>query len=251
MMTAGEKVMALVDGQLAPAEVPALVQELARNGALVAELQGYLAMSSSRLAQAYAAKIDEPVPRQLIDKVMATPIQATAPRPASVSLSLAARLAGWLRASCRVPTWSLAAAPALAAAAAFAVAVAVQPAGHGGRGGLASLDVSAALENTASGKEAAIASVRPILSFNSKTAGWCRQFEARMGEKTAQGLACRGQGGEWRLIASTPPTATRSGYMPAGAGRRKMIDDLVTTMIAGEPLSFEGEAVAIKKRWQQ
>ena len=35
--------MALVDGQLSPVEVPALVQELARNAALVAELQGYLA----------------------------------------------------------------------------------------------------------------------------------------------------------------------------------------------------------------
>ncbi len=249
MMTAGEKVMALVDGQLAPAEVPALVQELARNGELVAELQGYLAMSSSRMAHAYAAKIDEPVPRQLIDTVMATPIQAAAPRP-SVPLSLAAKLAGWLRASCRVPAWSLAAAPALAAAAAFAVAVAIQPAGRSGPGGFASLDVSAALEYTASGKEAALASVRPILSFNSRTAGWCRQFETRTGDKIAQGLACRDQGGDWRLIASTPPTATSSGYTPAGAGRRKMIDDLVTSMIVGEPLSFEGEAVAIKKRWR-
>ena len=62
MMNAGEKAMALVDGQLSPVEVPALVQELARNAALVAELQGYLAMSRSRIAQAYAAKTDEPVP---------------------------------------------------------------------------------------------------------------------------------------------------------------------------------------------
>jgi hypothetical protein len=250
MTTAGEKAMALVDGQLSPAEVPSLVQELARNGALVAELQGYLTMSRSRLADAYAAKAEEPVPRRLIDAVMAAPIQAGAPRPASLAMPLAGRLIGWLRASCRVPAWSLAAAPTLAAAAAFAVAAAILPGGQGGAGGLASADVGAALERTASGKEAALASVRPILSFNSKNAGWCRQFEARTGNKTAQGLACRSRGGEWRLIALTPPTATGGGYAPAGADRRKMIDDLVTSMISGEPLSPEGEAAAIGKAWR-
>jgi anti-sigma factor RsiW len=251
MMTAGEKAMALVDGQLAPAEVPALVQELARNGALVAELQGYLAMSRSRIAQAYAVKPDEPVPRRLIDAVMAMPIQSGAPRPASLATPVAERLIGWLRASCRVPGWSLAAAPALAAAAAFAVAAAILPGGRGGADGLPSADVGAALERTASGKDVALASVRPMLSFNSKDGRWCRQFEVRSaGNRTSHGLACRGRHGEWQLIAATPPTGTGAGYMPAGADRRKMIDDLVTSMIVGEPLSVEGEAAAIGKGWQ-
>ena len=183
MTNSGEKAMALVDGQLAPTEVPALVQELARNGALVAELQGYLAMSRSRVAQAYAAKADEPVPRRLIDAVMEAPIQAGASRPAAFASPLGGRLVGWLRGSCRVPAWSLAAAPTLAAATAFAVAVAVLPVGRGGTGALASADVGAALERTASGKEAALASVRPMLSFNSKDAGWCRQFEMRSAEE--------------------------------------------------------------------
>jgi hypothetical protein len=251
MMTAGEKAMALVDGQLAPAEVPALVQELARNDALVTELQGYLAMSRNRVAQAYAAKTDEPVPRRLIDAVMATPIRTGAPRPASLATSVSERLIGWLRASCRMPAWSLAAALTLAAAAAFAVAAAILPGGRGGAANLASADVGAALERTPSGKEAALASVRPMLSFNSKDGRRCRQFEVRSaGNKTSHGLACRGRRGEWQLIASTPPTGTGGGYMPAGADRRKIIDDLVTSMISGEPLSPEGEAAAIGKAWQ-
>jgi hypothetical protein len=251
MMKSGEKAMALVDGQLAPAEVPALVQELARNGALVAELQGYLALSRIRVAQAYAAKAAEPVPRRLIDAVMAAPMQAATRRPAAFASPLGGRLAGWLRGSCRVPAWSLAAAPALAAAAAFAIAAAVLPVGRGGMGGLASVDVGAALEKTASGKEAALASVRPTLSFNSKDAGWCRQFEMRSaGKQISYGLACRGRGGQWRVIASTAPSSTAGGYVPAGADRRKAIDDLVTSMLVGEPLSLEGEAVAIGKEWQ-
>jgi hypothetical protein len=246
MMNAGEKAMALVDGQLSPVEVPALVQELARNAALVAELQGYLAISRSRIAQAYAAKTDERVPRRLIDTVMETPLAAEPPRSAAPA-SLLDRLIDWLRGSYRVPAWSLAAAPMLAAATAFAIAVAILPVG---RGGPASTDLGAVLERTASGKETALATVRPMLTFSSKDAGWCRQFEVRSARKqTSHGLACRGTGGDWRVVASTAPSAA-GGYAPAGSERRKMIDDLVTSMIAGEPLSVEGEAAAIGKAWQ-
>jgi hypothetical protein len=252
MRSAGEKAMALVDGQLAPAEVPALVQELARNATLLAELQDYLATSRSRLAQAYAATSDEPVPTRLVDALLATPVATEVPRRAAAASSLGRRLVEWLRSSCRVPTWSLAAAPTLAAAAAFAAAAAILPAGQGNLapGGLASIDLGAALERTASGKDAALASLRPMLSFNSKNAGWCRQFELRgAGKQTSHGLACRGQGGGWRMIAATAPSAA-GGYAPAGVDRRKVIDDIVTSMIVGEPLSPEGETAVIGRGWQ-
>ena len=89
-----------------------------------------------------------------------------------------------------------------------------------------STDLGAALERTASGKETALATVRPMLSFNSKDAGWCRQFEVRAPRKqTSHGLACRGEAGDWRVVASTAPSAA-GGYAPAGAERRKVIDDL-------------------------
>lgn len=248
MMNAGEKAMALVDGQLSPVEVPALVQELARNAALVAELQGYLAISRSRIAHAYAPKTDERVPRRLIDAVMETPVAAKTPRSAAPASPLD-RLVDWLRGSYRVPAWSLAAAPVLAAATAFAVAVAIPPVGRDAPP--ASTDLGAALERTASGKDTALATVRPMLSFNSKDAGWCRQFEVvRSARKeTSHGLACRGRGGDWRVVASTAPSAA-SRYTPAGAQRRKMIDDLVTSMIVGEPLSVEREAAVMGKAWQ-
>jgi hypothetical protein len=90
-----------------------------------------------------------------------------------------------------------------------------------------------------------------MLSFSSKDAGWCRQFEVRGADKrTSHGLACRSRAGNWRVIASTAPSAAGGGYVPAGAGPRKMIDDIVTSMIIGEPLSSEGEAAVINKGWQ-
>jgi hypothetical protein len=90
-----------------------------------------------------------------------------------------------------------------------------------------------------------------MLSFRSKDAGWCRQFEMRGAEKQiSYGLACRRRGGDWRMIASTAPSSATGGYVPAGADRRKAIDDLVTSIIVGEPLSPEDEAAAIGKEWQ-
>jgi hypothetical protein len=247
MKSAGEKAMALVDGQLAPAEVPALVQELARNATLVAELQDYLATTRSRIALAYAARADEPVPRRLIDAIMAKPPVG---QPAARASTAGGRLMAWLLGSYRVPAWSLAAAPTLAAAVAFAVATVVLPAAQLGYWAGLSSEMGAALERTASGKDAALASLRPMLSFNSKNAGWCRQFEVRSaGKQLSHGLACRVQAGDWRVVASTAPSAT-GGYVPAGTGPRKMIDDIVSSMLVGEPLSSEGEASAIARGWQ-
>jgi hypothetical protein len=269
MRCAGEKAMALVDGQLAPAEVPTLVQELARNAALVAELQGYLATSQGRIGQVFAAKADEPVPPRLVDAIRSAPVGAAPATPAAPPKQaragrLATRVSDWLGRSCRVPAWSLAAAPALAAAAAFVITVSILPTGlpvgqvgrdgpqahAGAMGALASTELGAALERAGSGKDTTLASVRPMLTFASKDAGWCRQFEVRgSARQTSHGLACRGLAGNWRVVALTPPSASGK-YLPAGADRRKLVDDMVTSMIAGEPLSPEGEAVVIEKRWQ-
>ena len=93
-------------------------------------------------------------------------------------------------------------------------------------------------------------SVRPVLSFNSKTGAWCRQFEVRHANRqVSHALACRGEDGRWNVIASTAPGA--GGITPAGADRRKTIDDLAASMMRGEPLSQADEAHAIGKGWRQ
>ena len=110
MRKAGEKAMALVDGQLAPAEVPGLVQELARDPSLVAELQTYLALSRSRIASAFAAKDEEPVPAWLTETI--TRGGNSAERQPARQSGFGQSLLRWLQGSYRVPAWSLAAAPA-------------------------------------------------------------------------------------------------------------------------------------------
>jgi hypothetical protein len=245
MSTAGEKAMALVDGQLAPAELPELVQELARNAPLVAEVQEYLALSRSRLASAFAAKGEEPVPGRLVDTIMRAP--APAPVVAPAGRPLFARALAWLHGNYRVPAWSLAAAPALAALMLVAVWWAAPVAG---RGPLLEADLGPALERTESGKDAPLGTVRPVLTFHSKAAGWCRQFDVRHTSKqVSHALACRGADGRWEVVSSTPPA--RTGLTPAGSDRRKAIDDLAAGMMRGDPLAPADEAKIIGGGWRQ
>jgi hypothetical protein len=245
MRKAGEKAMALVDGQLAPADVPGLVQELARDPSLVAELQTYLALSRNRIASAFAAKDEEPVPAWLTETI--TRGGNSAERQPARQSGFGQSLLRWLQGSYRVPAWSLAAAPAaIVLLAVLAGGLAVP---HPGRGDGMKTDLSAALEGAASGKDAAVATVRPVLTFSSKSAGWCRQVEVRHANRqVSHALACRSEDGKWNVVSSTPPGP--AGFAPAGADRRKAIDDLATSMMRGDPLSAEAEAALIARHWQ-
>jgi hypothetical protein len=250
MKNPGEKAMALVDGQLAPAEVPDLVRELARSPALVAELQAYLATAGSRIAEPFEAKRGEPLPARLVDTVMRAPATGSGvqqPREAPI-VQHARGLLERLQRRHRVPAWSLAAGPALAAAlVAFGAWLATPPAG---RGDLVQANLMLALERTESGKDAALVALRPVLSFKSKAAAWCRQYELRYATRQAShGLACRNDGGRWDVLAATPPAGT--GFRPAGSGERKAIDELVTAMIVDQPLSRADEAARIGKGWSR
>jgi hypothetical protein len=244
MKNAGEKSMALVDGELAPAEVPELVQELARNPALVAELQTYLATAGRRIAGPFEAKHSEPLPAWLVDKVMRAPVAESS--PAQPSARHARGLIERLRRGYRVPAWSLAAGPALAAVLVALGAWLVAP--PPGRSGLEA-NLGLALERTESGKDAPLVALRPVLSFKSKTAAWCRQYELRYATRQAShGLACRNDGGRWDVVAATPPATI--GTRPAGSGQREAIDELVTAMI-DQPLSRADEAARIGKGWSR
>jgi hypothetical protein len=239
--------MALVDGQLAPAEVPDLVRELARDPALVAELQAYLATAERRLAEPFEARRGEPLPARLVEAVMQAPVAGDSRRERPMA-DRPRGLLDRLKQRYRVPGWSLAAGPALAAAAlALGVWLAAPP--HG-RVGPVEANLSRALERTESGREAALVALRPVLSFKSKTAQWCRQYELRHATKqVSYGLACRNDGGRWDVLAATPPSsiATR----PAAPGPRKAIDELVTAMMGSQPLSSSDEAARIGEGWSR
>jgi hypothetical protein len=228
MKFASEKTMALADGQLAAADAPELVQELARNPALVEELQAYLAMSRSRIARPYRVLSQEAVPDRLIETVMRTPVRAASRAAAGPLAFVRARLAG-LRERYSVPGWSLAAGPALAGALVAVSAWFLMPTSS--LGALVSTNLDSALEKTASGGDAPLVTLRPTLSFKSNAATWCRQYEVRYGSKHASyAVACRADTGGWQVVMETVPSPIAR--MPASTFARRAVDDFVTANMA-------------------
>ena len=143
------KTLALADAELSAAEVPALVQELARNPSLVRALQVYIAVGRRRIAKPYAAKRDEPVPQWLVDTVMRTPMERAADRSASV-VSFGSKLLERMRSRYHTPGWAVAG-PALAAV--LALFVWQQATGAATGGLLMTAKLQNALERTASGED--------------------------------------------------------------------------------------------------
>ena len=115
MKFASEKAMALVDGQLAPAEAPAVIQEIAHTPALMRLVQKYLAVNPWKIRQLYRDLEQEPVPDRLTDAVLYSPmgeVRRSSPGFVEKLAALAART----REKYMVPGWSLAAGPAMAGA---------------------------------------------------------------------------------------------------------------------------------------
>jgi hypothetical protein len=199
-------------------------------------------MSRGRIAAVYTAKSEESVPTWLVDSIMRQPV--TSPAPGWLA-DFGRGVLQWLQRRLQVPVWSLAPAAAVLLAVLW-----VGFAGQIAATALVDAVLGAALEKTESGRDSPLATLRPVLSFNSKAAGWCRQYDVRYANKqVSYGLACRGEDGRWNVVSSTVRGTT--GPMPAGADRRKVIDDLVTAMMRNQPLSQTDEAGAIGREWRR
>ena len=242
MEYAFRKTLALADAELSAAEVPALVQELARNPSLVRALQVYIAVGRRRIAKPYAAKRDEPVPQWLIDTVMRAPMERAADRSASV-VSLGSKLLERMRRSYRAPGWAVAG-PALAAV--LALFVWQQATGAAPGGLLMTAKLQNALEHTASGEDPSLRGFMPLLTYWSHDQAWCRQFEMRSSEERTFGVACRADGGNWRVVMQTPPGPL--GMLPAGSPRQHL-DGYVASRMSGQPLETPQIVDVMKSDW--
>ena len=236
------KTLALADAELSPAEVPALVRELARNPSLVRALQVYIAVGRRRIARPYDAKREEPVPQWLIDTVMRAPIERAADRSASV-VSFGSKLLERMRRRYQH------AGMGRGRAGICCRACAVRLAADGGivHGGLLmTAQLQNALERTASGEDPSLRGFRPLLTYWSHDQAWCRQFEMRSSEERTVGVACRADDGNWRVVMQTPPGPL--GMLPAGSPRQHL-DGYVATKMNGQPLETPQVEDVIKSGW--
>lgn len=235
------RALALADAELSPAELPALVDELARNPSMVRALQVYMAVGRQRLAKTYEAKRSEPVPQWLIDTVMHAPVEQPAGQSSKV-VSYGSALLERMRRRYRMPGWSLAAGPAFAAVLAGAFAWLLLPASTHGET-LMTAQLQSALERTATSQ----AAFRPLLTYWSNDQNWCRQFETRSDVERTFAIACRADDGNWRVIMQTPPGALGA-ILPAGSPREHL-DRYVATSVSGQPLELSQVEEVIESGW--
>lgn len=112
--------------------------------------------------------------------------------------------------------------------------------------------VAAALDVQPSGQKVILnnsQSLLPRLTFSDKQQRYCRQYQLTAGTSRSEHIACRTKQG-WQLHASVtlPDLAEDNVYRTASGGA--VLDDVIDTMIDGQPVSSTDEAQLIERHWQ-
>jgi hypothetical protein len=92
---------------------------------------------------------------------------------------------------------------------------------------------------------------RPILSFQSKSGDWCREFILEAHAENWRGVACHDRSG-WttRAIGIEKIVRSRDQYRPAGSGNAAEVSNFVDTQAEGIALSSSQEAELIQNGWK-
>lgn len=101
-------------------------------------------------------------------------------------------------------------------------------------------------ENLADGRQ-----LRPMLSFQSKSGEWCREFLISDADSSWRGVACRDDSG-WQTEAIGVQDVLDHGaqYRPAGAAQAAEVDAYIDANAADIPLSLSQEAELIARGWR-
>ena len=225
-MTGDERLIAFVDGELAPEEAARFEAEMAADPALAARVARHRALAD-RLSAIYAPVLEEPIPPQLLSAASAA--NDAAPRAAR-----------------RPPPWAALAASLLVGVVAGRLAwpSSAPLAEEGGR-----LTATGHLARALStGLAAQPGVVKVGLTFRTADGRYCRTF-ASTPDRLA-GLACRDDG-HWtaRTVTAWAPRP-QSVYRQAGSDTPPEVLASVDSLMAGEPLDAAAERAARDKGWK-
>lgn len=263
-----ETLIAYLDAQLAAdAEYDHIDNALAADAGLRLRLQ-QLVESGVRARQAFAPKLDEPVPARLIAAIINTPLPAPAgsrgPAPARPRITLPSGITAWLSAH-------------LGGAAAFAAVMLLSlgtllgyqllPTSIDTPSGPPPLALQGepvrdnallvALETAPSGRALNLGNTRVelVVSFMNAADQFCREFGvAHRGPftRTELGIACRESENHWRVafMASEDGDASApDAYRTASDRLHEAANDFLNAHAKGEPLDPLNELVLIGKGW--
>lgn len=224
------RLIAWLDGELAPAEAVAVAAAVAADPALAAKADAHRRLKA-RFAAAFSPLLEEPV--SLPDR-----------KPAAIlSLAEARAARDNAPASRSAPRWGWSGALAASLIVGLLVGHELPRAGGiGDQPGALSLSsqIADALDSQSAGQAGA---VQVALSFRDKAGAYCRSFSAAH----IGGVACH-EGGSWRLRYAAPVAAPQAAYRMAGENGATM--QVIEAMIAGDPLDAQAEQKARAAHWK-
>lgn len=253
MAITNEQIMAYVDGQLPPDQVPQVEAAIAGSEDYRAIADGHRKIALA-VRMAYDDIMRDPIP----DRILA---EFDRPPPAQVIRPSFGRVAS--------PPIALAASLALAAGLGMALiwqslhstggnapARIAEPAHHGvaARGTLASaldtMGASKMLQSPAGER------ITPVATYPQKGGGWCRDYRMTgQGATGFAGIACRDGGSEgWQIVVHmpwTPPAAVANKDIVPGGPAPEAVDAIAEQKQGGTPLTAAEEAALIARGWQQ
>ncbi len=239
-----ETLMAYADGEVDDATRGEIAKAIERDPDLARRVARHLALRTE-VAGAFAAVIDQPVPDRLREA-------ARAPSTAATSrgnvVDFPARTA---RAQAR--PWSVREWTAMAASLVLGIFVAGKLLPQGGEvetrlnAMVARGELAAALDSQLASNQVPDAAVHIGLTFRDQQGAYCRTFISRA--MSTAGLACR-RGGDWRIEQTNAVELGAGELRQAAASLPPALMQTVEARVSGEPLDAEGEAAAVRGRWE-
>lgn len=219
------RLIAWIDGELAPEEAVQVEQAVAADAELRALAETHKALRA-RFEMAFAPIAEEPV---------------DLPRSAEI-VSLAAARSARSRATSSAPRWWVPGAIAASLVVGLLIGRMEQPTGVGDRPNAIALStpLAHALDRQLAGEAGPL---RVALSFRTHDGAYCRSFTAAY----LAGIACRAPGG-WQLRYATPSHENGGEYRMAGTDPAQA--GAIAAMMDGDPLDVAGERAARAKGWR-
>ena len=260
-----ELLSAYLDGELPAARRAELERRLEKEPSLALKLER-MSGADATLRIAFASVADEPIPQTVLDAIGAHAARSPDARRddarSGTVVDLGARRRG------REPgafPWPLALAASVTLAIGGVLGYLAAPQGGAPEAGLLAStggvargsDLHDMLETAPSGTTREFAgglTATPVLSFESRDGGHCRELAIAGADGSAAALACRGDDG-WQVEAlSFVAGPAQTGGQPAGdfrpAGRASSaIDAAVDERIVGDPLDAAAETALIERAW--
>lgn len=236
------RVIAWLDGELSEAEAAWMAHAVAADPMLAATADRHRRMKA-RFTAAFGPIADMAVPEQDREREPAPVISLAAVR-AERAAKAKARAKAAPAGPSELSRWTI---PAMVAASLIVGVLSgygmSSPSGVADRPGALAVSpkIASALDTQLSGDAGTI---RVALTFRDSAGDYCRSFTATH----VSGIACR-QSGAWQLRYASPGTgAAQSDYRMAGTDAAAA--QIVSAMIAGDPLDRRAETAARDQGWK-